>query len=811
MEKGDLVARLAQTRAMNFRTGAGLLLVTLMAGVSMPAIAQDIPAAAGPAPRAGNALDEIVVTAQRREENLQSVPIAVQAFSGEVLEERNVQDVVDLQRLVPALTTYQQARDEATLSIRGLSSSGASAQGQNPRVTTYFAQVPLQTGDNGGPGRFFDLANVQVLKGPQGTLFGRNSTGGAVLYEPRRPTFDFNGYAIAQFGRFNDRELEGAVNVPLSETLAVRVAAKGAKRDGFTKNIVTGQELDNRNYVGVRGSVLFQPSDVFDNYLVVDYLRSKTNGSSQQIGGIDPDKVLTGDVLGGRVPGVPALPLTLGGNGPSPGGLATDFAGTLAAAIAAGRFSFAPDPVLQNQLANQLAMGPRISQSLVDGLNFTKAWSVTNITTVQLSDLVLVRNIFGLRRFKQRTRYDLDGTALPLLDQVTDEGWTADLRQITDELQFQGQSANGRLTYVLGGFLLTQKSPKMQVLEQISVGGNSLSLSKPKEESESLFVHATYDLSEILLSGLSVTGGYRYTHDYRGAYTSNFRGATCGLIRGCPSLTEASSTASSYNFTLEYQINPSVMVYASHRKSFRSGGVNPQALDFGMAYGPERVQDYEGGLKAEFEIGQMSARTNFAAFYAKLKDAQVSQAFSTVNELTGQLSLINLIVNAATATIKGFEVDMLLVPVEGLNLSLAYAYTDGKYDEFINLATGLNEDNRPFPFLAKNRLNLGASYTLPLSERIGSVSFGANYAISSKYTLSVFDDPYGVENGYQQLDLRLDWRNVSESNVSLGAFVNNVTNEVYKIGGVPILSVLGTTSLLYSEPRTWGIQLRYDF
>ncbi|HLU90961.1 MAG TPA: TonB-dependent receptor plug domain-containing protein, partial [Pedomonas sp.] len=168
-------------------------------------------------------LDEIVVTARRRSESLQTVPVAVQAFSGDELAQRNIQDATDLQRMAVSLTTYQQARDEVTLSIRGMSSSGASAQGQNPRVTAYFAEVPLQTGDSGGPGRFFDLQNVQVLKGPQGTLFGRNSTGGAVLFEPHRPTNDLEGYVTGQIGRFDERQLEAALNVPVSDTLALRL------------------------------------------------------------------------------------------------------------------------------------------------------------------------------------------------------------------------------------------------------------------------------------------------------------------------------------------------------------------------------------------------------------------------------------------------------------------------------------------------------------------------------------------------------------------------------------------------------------
>lgn len=785
-----------------------------------PAHAQD--AASGPATAETTAgsISDIVVTARRKEEALQSVPISVQAFSGEMLTERNVQDATDLQRFVPALTTYQQARDEVTLSIRGQSSSGASAQGQNPRVTAYFAQVPLQTGDT-GPGRYFDLQNVQILKGPQGTLFGRNSTGGAILYEPTRPTDEFSGYMNFQFGRFDDRQIEGAVNVPVTDTLAVRVAGKRAKRDGFTTNITTGEKLDDRNYLGLRGSVLFTPSDGFENYLMVDYVKSDTNGSSQQIAGYDPNKVFQADVFEGTAqdPFLPELPLYLAGNRPAIALLRGPQAGAaIGQAIAAGGFSFFPDPIMPNQLNNQIQGGPRISQSAVDGLSKSRGWGLTNITTVDLSDDLTFKNIFGYRRYKQLSRYDFDGTALPLLDQVTPDGWSVNLRQISEEAQLQGKALDGKLDFTVGGFFLWQKSPSPQRLIQVSVGTPSLSISEPVERSQAVFGQINYDLSDLVTEGLSITAGYRYTHDFRSVNASNYRDQTgqfgpntCSLVRGCPTYTKAAFNASSYNIGIDYQATSDTLIYVTHRRGYRAGGLNPQALDFGVKYGPETVIDFEAGLKSDFELLGMQARTNFAAFYSELKDAQVSQSFSTINPVTNQLALINLIVNAAKAKIKGIEVDATLVPFENFTLGASYSLTDAKYTSFLDVATGDQLTNRPFPFLAKNRLNLSANYRIPLSDALGELSLGANWAYSSSYSLSVFEDPLGIENGYNQLDLRADLSDIGTEGFSIGAFVNNVTNEVYKIGGVPIYSVLGTTSVLYNEPRTWGLQLRYRF
>ena len=286
--------------------------------------------------------------------------------------------------------------------------------------------------------------------------------------------------------------------------------------------------------------------------------------------------------------------------------------------------------------------------------------------------------------------------------------------------------------------------------------------------------------------------------------------ANCSLAAGCPTYTKASFNASSYNFSIDYKVSPTTLVYATHRRGYRAGGLNPQALNFGVAYGPEKVTDFEIGLKTDFNVGDVKGRLNLAGFISKQKDAQISQAFPV--QIGGSTSLVNLIVNAATAKIKGIEADLTLKPIENLTLGASYSYTDAKYTSVLDVSTGKEITGRPFPFLAKHRLNLSANLTVPLADNVGELGFGANWSYSSKYSLSVFEDPYGVENGYNQLDLRADWNNLAgQEGLSVGVFVNNVTKQLYKIGGVPIYPVLGTTSVIYNEPRTWGLQLRYRF
>ena len=210
---------------------------------------------------------EIIVTARRREEPAQKVPVAITALSAEMLQERRIAGGQDLQGQVPSLSVSAggQSRDVETIAIRGQGTNYTAA----PAVVTYLAEVPLVAGRvatlQGPPGQFLDLANIQVLRGPQGTLFGRNSTGGAVLLEPARPTDTFEGYVQMQAGNYRDREVEGVVNVPLSDTLKVRMAGRFVDRNGFTRDVLTGTDYDNRHYYTGRVGMTWTPTDPLEN------------------------------------------------------------------------------------------------------------------------------------------------------------------------------------------------------------------------------------------------------------------------------------------------------------------------------------------------------------------------------------------------------------------------------------------------------------------------------------------------------------------------------------------------------------------
>ena len=224
---------------MTARIAKAFLTCTCLAGAvsATPAFAQQT---AQPS-ASGTALEEIIVTARRREEKLQTVPVAVTAFTPADIQNKAIESSSDLQHYVPSLMSSQQSRDEQVFYLRGQGPNGGS--GGSPGVIAYFSEVPFA---GSGPGVYFDLGNLQVLRGPQGTLFGQNTTGGAVLFEPMHPTNNFEGYVQMTLGNYNREGVEAAVNIPIvDDKLLVRVAGSKETRDGFTNDIGTHQDLDN--------------------------------------------------------------------------------------------------------------------------------------------------------------------------------------------------------------------------------------------------------------------------------------------------------------------------------------------------------------------------------------------------------------------------------------------------------------------------------------------------------------------------------------------------------------------------------------
>ena len=782
-------------------------------------------------PAAGGGLEEIVVTARRKEERVQSVPIAITAFSQADIEKEHIQQIKDLVQEVPSLSATASQSDPNALyagfvRLRGL-----------PGTIIYFNDVPIGSVDTNpttglthglSPGFYYDLDHVEVDKGPQGTLFGKNSIGGLISFESKRPTNDYEGYVQATGGNYNDREFEAAVNIPVIEDkLLVRIAGQSQQRDGYTKDLANGQDLDNRNYYSWRVGVTVRPSDDFENYLVYDGYWQDQNGSSEVIKYINPGLTLAEIPLG---PGL-TLPLTIA-KGPSVAGLsAANPLPTIYAGIAAGAFSIYP--TLPALLAQQQKLGPRevIGQSVND-IGKDYFYGFTNTSTWDLTDALTIKNIAAARIFKQQETDDFTNTGLPILNigfplGQNVSGWGDNSVQYTEELQFQGKALNDKLSWVAGGYLEFDHPLGDTLLPSTAVGTTSYYHFHDSDRSDAAFAHGIYDLGDYV-EGLRFTAGYRYTWDYvsvqeRGtnnvdAITRNANGtpnncsAPINYDNNCFVGGNAHYSSFGWNLSLDYQVDPSTLAYVRSGNAYRPGGINPQVALQYQDLKPEHVTDVEIGVKSDWDLFGMHARTNGDVFHTDYKAIQVAQLVE-VTDSTGAQHAASETLNAASATLEGGEFQGTFLPYTGVEISPHASYIFAQYDQYPAAFGAISSSSKPpFFYVPKWQYGITGTYHLPVDEAWGDISIALTYTwYGHQYFTVTAGEIANIMPSYENFDLRADWTNLFGQPIDLGFFVTNLTNNVHLTGLNTIYTTLGFTSVTYNAPRMFGGSVKYRF
>jgi iron complex outermembrane receptor protein len=504
--------------------------------VSAPAFAQDAEGAAG----AG----DIIVTAQRVEQRLQDVPISITVFNQDQLTKRNVAVAADLATYTPSLSVNQRyGPEKSNFNIRGFNQDATTA----PTVGVYFAEVVgvraqggTTSGNTVGAGAFTDLQNVQVLKGPQGTLFGRNTTGGAVLLTPQKPTDNLEGYVEGTYGNYDQVKATGAINIPLADTFKVRLVAERNKRDGYMKNLagVGPDAYNDLNYTYARLSVVADLTPDLENYTIFHYSDSKTNGYASKM-------------FGCATPSSPQNPLNT-----VPG--TAGYSGT--------RDLQATSCLVQTARQNARGDGPyAIETSNADPFLNINQWQVINTTTWKASDTITLKNIVSYGEFRERANFDLgsanfvvngrdsgftltgaaatgfnlqrispqlpnvvvpNGTAYQriVLDSAAPHVYNSSESTLTEELQLRGNW--DKLTAVVGGylefsrpigfsggrtgiFLNCTRPQDLACSNPLLFGSISESSTKLSFDNHGIFGQATYNFTD----QLALTGGVRYTFD----------------------------------------------------------------------------------------------------------------------------------------------------------------------------------------------------------------------------------------------------------------------------------------------------------
>jgi len=836
----------------------------LLAGAASIAFFQPGPAqaqkASAPAPVAaagqtasdgnGNGIGDIIVTATRREERNQDVPIAITALSPERLQQQGITKEQDLAASVPSLVVGpngQGSRDSQSFTIRG---QGATFQA-SPGVVVYLNEVPLPAAltlsQQGGPGNFLDLENLQVLSGPQGTLFGRNTTGGAVLLVPRKPGNEFGGWLQGTFGNYSRKELEGAINLPLiPDKLLVRVAAAFHDRDGFTHDVVWNTDRDNEHYFSGRIGIMFKPIDGLENYTMVYGSKSDTNGAGLI------DKGFNIDALKG---------LGLCYEGP-----------TIPGAITSCN-------VYRAATANADALGPRKTALSIDEFQQTKTWGVTNTTKLDLGSELTLRNIVSYQRLRIRYRYDGDATVLqqhdvdpgvlPAVGQVTLPGDGTpvsyfnstlssemprdDLKEWTEELQLQGNMLDKKLNWTIGGFYYDQRPSGAQ--------GSRIVLYCPAaftgfcqpatfrygttSTSKALYAQATLDFGALspALNGLRLTGGYRYTWDHLSGFSIQYNPTTTPGVVTCASdntpvpIANADTacqfsgslktSAPSWLIGLDYKAAPDVLLYAKVSRSYKAGGFNPYAVFVNTrTFNPETVTSYEAGIKSDFQLAGIPFRLNVSAYTLDYKGIQ--RASGDYNPLTnaGGARTLN-----ADARIRGIELEASVRPWRGFELGGNFSYTDAKYTRYQYVSNtgqlacngvvapgGIADSSCiPFQYVSPYIWSIHASQNVPLADNLGTLSLFANYSHTSSQYTEAFNlpsqQPGATLDKYGTLNVSLDWRNIANKGVDVGLFATNLTNSTYRISNTDVYQAGGLLywTTLYGEPRMFGARVKIHF
>jgi iron complex outermembrane recepter protein len=764
------------------------------------------------------ALQEIVVTARRLSEDLEKVPVAVVALSISALSEQHVTNEQELQTAVPGLLSVPStSANQLAFSIRGQALDAYSFT--SPTVLAYFDE--FQTGGVTST-TFFDLQSAQVLKGIQGTLFGRNATGGAVLYTTTQPGKELEGHFNYTAGNFNEQKVEGAVTIPLAEWASVRLAAEDEHRDGYEHNIylnVDEGSIDNRNF---RGTLLLTPLDALQNTTTLQYGRQ--GGDSGAL------KIVSANV------NCPPSPSCAGAD-LFPSGVPTG--GTYPAKLAS-----------YNGLLNFITMENKqpfwnVWNHSDDGHD-AQLKEAVNKTTYTVNDDLSIKNIVGYNQVVSTDRLDVDGSPFQILPVGGNvEGLIYSTEQYSEELQLAGTAVARRLSYLVGGyydrdnegqnipvnvgcgsfaFPVTPENP-----EGCEVPGGFRYNFENDEESRALFGQATYEL----IDNLRATAGYRETWE-----DINFRYVDDGSVpedahqlAGVPLPPILSEREPSWTLGLDYQLMPETLLYIAQRGGFRAGGFNGTSIvqtSTGAtnidSFKPEIARDLELGVKYAGRLGVFPMRINADIYEERVRDAQ-RVVYAGVAAFT---------LNADKTQVDGFEFNALVDLASWVQAGLNYAYTDARYTDGSTHFTQVDAitgaiDNRtvilgPYGDAPRNTGSMYLRVAHELPNSLGQLVvrqdiYAQSYFYYTNFAASLNVPPNGIGpldpntkiGGYTLLNARVEWNDIAGSRVHVAAYVRNMLNKQYEVGGVGYGAVIGVDSVILGTPRMAALEAGFTF
>lgn len=740
-------------------------------------------------------LEEIIVTAQKREQSAQDVGIAITSYSGNQLRALGYTNAQEVTAMAPGVSTMQpNGEANYAIGIRGVANNDFTTNVESP-VAIYVDEVYISQMSGAGF-LLFDVERVEILRGPQGTLFGRNATGGLVHYVTVKPDLEeLNGYGSVTYGRFNRLKFQGAIGVPVSDKVALRASFATHQGGGYVKNRLNpGEDLNNANESAGRIQALFQPTEDLEILLNARFGQQDIRtGFFEYVSAIFP--------TGEATPGVP---------NPDLGGY-VDLDGD----VYAGDY----DTPGHNELDTY-------------GYTGTLKYNFGDTTLTSITDYQTVKR-----------DYIEDSDASPV--DYFQFFLTTDTEQFSQELRLNGELE--KLKWVAGFYYMDLKVNDsnggitrglFEALFGVPVedlGFNGIANPyKTDTETWSLFGQLEYEVTD----QLALIGGFRWIDEKKShIYNNNLMwypdtsrsgqdpNATviAPALNGLPYISERSDSNWSARVQVNFRPVENLLTYASWNRGVKSGGYNAPLLpsDFAitdpfMTYAPEKLDAFEVGFKWDSADGRF--RVNGAAYYY---DYNNYQAFSIIGLDTATLN--------AQAKSKGFELEFQANPAEGLDLQFGIAYIDADVKNVPGLTVDVDVDGDGItdvpallPGLTRTpvqtpkwNLNGLIRYEVPMGES-GSVAFQADGQYRSKHHFALTNLPASTESGYFIANASVTWFAASED-WSLRLFVQNLTNKKYVVqtfdlsGSVSNGGLFGLIEQYYGRPRMWGVNLNYSF
>lgn len=707
------------------------------------------------------ALEEVVVTAQKREQDMQDTPISMAAFNADAMEKQSINDASDAAQYMPnvLVAESQGGSTGATAAIRGSVSINPAITWE-PTVGIYVDGVFVAK-NVGGLFDVAELERLEVLRGPQGTLYGKNTVGGAINLISKKPAEEFGGTARVKVGNYNYREEHLSVDTgKLGDVASFNIAVNKRDRDGFYKNNYNGpnkaakrfKELDS---TAARLAALFDVTDDFEIYYVYDMNRKDNTPSFGQF-----------DPMGSKA---------------------------------------------DKRRSSGEVDGAIYDKSKTQGHALTMTWDAT--------DELTFKSLTAYRHVKFDDKNDYDGFAVPFEPTLQvgqfHTNRQADTKQASQEFQLSGDYSF--VSFVTGIYYFNEDSKSSNPFDMGVIVDNQYGV---KSESYALYGQADW----LLTDALTLTTGARYTYEKKKAFlehddpTGAFVGGvpapnmnTFAKIRANDSWSNVSPMAA-----LSYAWDDNINTYVKVSQGWKAGGFNgeagpdilstpPRSAEevFKQSYDPEKIIAYELGLKTRYWDNRI--QTNIALFYNDIKDMQVSNYLLAYSEIH----------NAGKAAVQGVELDFVIQIAEGLTANASYGYTDAKYKKYDAGTYGKKEAH--FPYTPRHSASIGLDYVADISA--GELHARLDY--NAKGSHYIFDEPnnakatkvkhYGVLNGRLAL-AEIAVGGSDKQTLEVGFWGKNLTNEQYRINGIPVQNITGQVVgavNYYGDPRTFGADVTY--